>query len=305
MAKDETSPRANLLVAQNQGWYALGVPAPSTSHLQIPIRSDKLSFNLKLTSHLAHVVSEFQTIDIYDSEVFGRLLMLDGHIQLTEFDERAYHESLVHVPLLSMTDPRKALVVGGGDGGVLRELCRHKSITQIDMVEIDQAVIDASKEHLPFVSGGAFEDPRVRLHIADAFAFLQQNQEQYDLIVVDCTDVYEEEDGGLSEMLFTDRFYEDCQRSLTNQGMVVSQADNLVFCPFSLEEIKTMFGRVFPTVESYQAVIPSFGGFSGYCYASKGQTISPVWSPERAVELDLHYLNETTYSLALTPFRFS
>ncbi len=281
------------------------MPALSSSHLQLPIRSDKLSYNVKLTAHLAHVKSDFQTIDVYDSEVFGRLLTLDGHIQLTEFDERAYHESLVHIPLLSMTSPQRALVVGGGDGGVLRELVRHRSLTQIDMVEIDEAVVRTAKEFLPFVSSGAFDDPRVNLHIADAFGFLKENQCQYDLIVVDCTDVYEEEDGGLSEMLFTDRFYQDCLRSLSAQGMVVSQADNLVLCPYSLEEIKTMFGRVFPKVESYQAIIPSFGGFSGYCYASAGATVSSEWPATKAADLGLRYLNETTYRLALQPFQFS
>src|SRR4028118_382960 len=97
-------------------------------HLTFPIRSDKLSMNVFVRDHVAHVKTEFQTIDIYDTDVFGRVLFLDGHVQLAEFDEHAYHESLVHIPMLSMPEPRRALVVGGGDGGVLRELVKHKSL---------------------------------------------------------------------------------------------------------------------------------------------------------------------------------
>jgi len=163
-------------------------------YLTIPIRSDKLSLSVQVKSHLSHRQTEFQTIDVYDTEAFGRVLTLDGHIQLTELDERAYHESLVQVPLLSIQNPISALVVGGGDGGVLREICKHSSIQHIDMAEIDSGVVEESKLHLPFVSGGAFEDPRVHLHITDAFAFVKASTRKYDLIVVDSTDVYEEED---------------------------------------------------------------------------------------------------------------
>lgn len=252
--------------------------------------------------HVAHRETEFQTIDIYDTEVFGRVLLLDGHVQLSEFDEHAYHESLVHIPLLSMREPRKALVVGGGDGGVLRELCRHAGLEQIDMVEIDRGVVEVCREFLPEVSGGGFDDPRVNLHIADAFPFVKETANRYDLVVMDSTDTYEGEDGALSEQLFSESFYHDIFRILTDDGMVVTQADNLVFCPYSLESILWTWKKVFPKTGSYQALIPSFGGYSGYAWASKGAEPNPSWNENK---LALAYLNPTTYALALADLKFS
>lgn len=270
-------------------------------HLTFPIRSDKLSMSVLVKDHVAHQKTEFQTIDVYDTEVFGRVLFLDGHVQLAEMDEHAYHESLVHIPLNSIDRPRRALVVGGGDGGVLRELVKSRELEHIDMVEIDQGVVDVSREHLPFVSAGAFDDPRVSVHIADAFPFIKSVAEPYDLIVMDSTDTYEGEDGALSEQLFTESFYRDCSRALTDTGLLVTQADNLVFCPYSLESILQTFSAVFPRVGSYQALIPSFGGYSGYAWAAKEGSASSVWKP-RGVEL--RYLNPVTFAIAFQPLVF-
>ena len=162
--------------------------------LYIPTRSDKLGLQVDVRATLLDRQTEFQRVQVVDTLALGRVLLLDGHVQLSEIDEHAYHESLVHVPLLSVPGARRALVVGGGDGGVIREICRHRSIEHIDFVEIDQGVIEACLEAMPFVSGGAFDDPRVRLHVGDAITFVREAREPYDLIVVDCTDVYEEED---------------------------------------------------------------------------------------------------------------
>lgn len=254
--------------------------------------------------HLLSRKTQFQQIDILDTEVFGRVLLLDNHIQLTELDEHAYHEALVQIPLLSMTEPKSALVIGGGDGGVLRELAKHKTIEHVDMVEIDAGVIEASRECLPGLNDGAFCDPRMHIHVADAFPFVKGAQRKYDLIVADSTDTYEEEDGALSEMLFTDEFYRDCFSTLSDTGILVTQADNLLFCPYSLENIQAMFDRVFPKTGSYQAIIPSFGGFSGYCWASKGGDISPSFPASRAEVLELRYLNEITWKYAFAKLAF-
>jgi spermidine synthase len=270
-------------------------------HLTFPIRSDKLSMNVLVTEHIAHRETEFQTIDIYDTEVFGKVLFLDGHVQLAEMDEHAYHESLVHIPLLSVESPKRALVVGGGDGGVLRELIKHESLEHIDMVEIDRGVVEVCREHMPEVSGAGFDDPRVHLHIADAFPFVKQVTDRYDLIVMDSTDTYEEEDGALSEQLFTESFYQDCRRALSDNGILVTQADNLVFCPYSLESIQATFAQVFDKTGSYQAIVPSFGGFSGFAWASNGATVSSEW---RGPEIALRYLNKTTFALAFQPLSF-
>jgi len=271
--------------------------------LDFPIRSDRLRMQASVKEHIASRKTEFQQIDIYDTDAFGKALLLDGHIQLTEFDEHAYHEALVQIPLLNVANPKTALVIGGGDGGVLREICRHQSIERVDIVEIDAGVIEECRLHMPSLSEGAFNDERVKLHVADAFPFVKSSTTVYDLIVVDSTDVYEEEEGELSEMLFTDEFYKDIRRLLSDQGFVVTQADNLVFCPYSLEEISELYGRIFPTIGSYQALVPSFGGFSGYCWGSKGATLAASIPDAGAHEF--RYLNASTYSLAVTPLRFA
>lgn len=259
--------------------------------------------SVEVREHICHRETGFQTIDIFDTDAFGRVLLLDGHIQLAELDERAYHETLVHIPMLSIDDPRRALVVGGGDGGVLRELCKHKSLETIDMVEIDCGVVEVSQEHLPFVSAGAFGDHRVNLHIRDAFGFLDRVIDPYDLIVMDITDVYQEEGGSLSESLFTDEFYNDCRDALSKKGLLVTQADNNVFCPYSMQGILHTFNRLFDKSGWYQALVPSFGGFSGYCWASKGEEVRTDFAYE-AKNLDLAYLTPVTYALAFEDLPF-
>ena len=277
---------------------------PGSSFLRYPIRGSKFSYSVEIREHLLSVKTAYQQIDIYDTYCFGKILTLDGHVQLSTLDEFAYHETLVHIPLLSIPDPKSALVVGGGDGGVLRELCKWPSLSRIDMVEIDEGVIDACKDHLPELSLKAFQDPRVNLTIGDAFPFMASVAHPYDLIVMDITDVYEEEDGGLSESLFTDEFHRDTYNSLCPQGFLVSQADNHLFCPYSLDGLQKILQQRYAKVGSYQALVPSFGGFSAFCWASKEGQINEQWPAENKV--GLRYLGELTYNLAFAdlPFEF-
>lgn len=272
---------------------------------EFPIRSDKLSMTVDVSRHVASYQSQFQKIDIYDSDVYGKILFLDGHVQLSTFDEKAYHEGLVWIPLLNLENPKSALIVGGGDGGVLRELCNHKGLQRIDMVEIDKDVIDICSEHLPSLSGGSFNDPRVNLTIGDAFEFVKSTQHQYEIIVVDCTDVYEDEDGELSEMLFTNEFYNDLRKCLTTFGIVVTQADNPIYCPYSLDEIKKLYSSVFPNVGTYNALVPSFGGMSGYCWGSNQATLNPNWLELNIQRREFTYLNSATYQLAFSELSFA
>lgn len=265
-------------------------------YIEFPIRGDKLKLLVECRSHLFHKKTKYQAIDIYDTEVFGKVLLLDGHIQLTEFDEKAYHEALVHIPMLSIPKPKSALVIGGGDGGVLRELCKYQSVNSIVMVEIDEGVIAASKQFLPAVSAGAFDDARVELHIGDAFQFINSRNSKYDLIVLDITDVYEEETGELSEQLFTKTFYADLKRHLSETGFVVTQADNLVFCPYSMKAIRDALAELFPKVGAFQAIVPSFGGFSGYCWASLGSAIETTMP---RAEMKFSYLDGVRYAFAM------
>lgn len=275
------------------------------THLTFPIRSDKLTMTVAVTDHIVSFQSEFQQIDILETTEFGRILLLDNHIQLATRDEHAYHEALVHIPLLNLKNPQSALVVGGGDGGVIRELCKNPDLKTIHMVDIDQSVVDLCKEHLPTLNNGAYQDPRVKLFIEDAFAFVKNTDQSYDLIVVDATDTYEDEEGELSESLFTQEFYKDCRNRLTQQGVVVTQADNLVFCPYSIEEIITDFTAAFGFASSYWCLVPSFGGYSGFAYASPNTRLATTWqSLPQPPQQQFQYLNPTTYDLAFKPTPF-
>jgi spermidine synthase len=269
--------------------------------ISIPIRGKRLFYQAEVTGHVYSGRTEFQQIDIYDTFSFGRFLLLDGHPQLAELDEFAYHEALVHIPAQAVSNLRRALVVGGGDGGTLRELCKYPQIEHIRMVEIDQGVVDVCREHLPGLSDGAFDDPRVELVIGDAFPYVKETSDRFDLIVVDSTDVFEDEEG-LSEMLFTEDFYQDCRRILNEGGAIVTQADNLVFCPWAVEDTLPMFRRLFGNAGSYQALVPSFGGYSGYCWASKGSQPPAAFTPPAS--LSLRYLSDLTYRLAFQKLPF-
>ncbi|MBI1757126.1 MAG: spermidine synthase [Fimbriimonas ginsengisoli] len=273
----------------------------TATRLNFPIRGDKLSMSVEVRSQIARLQTPFQTIEIVDTPVLGTLLLLDGHIQLSTLDEHAYHESLVQIPMATLPEARRALVVGGGDGGALRELCRHSGLETIDLVEIDRGVIDLCRRHMPELSAGAFDDPRVAVHCEDAFGFMKLPRELYDLIVLDVTDVYEGEDGALSERLFTGEFHDACARALAPGGLLVTQADNLVFCPYSLEAILDILRGVFPKTGAYQALVPSFGGYSGFAWAGHRRQLSS----QCPGSLDgLRYLTPTTWALAFEPLPF-
>jgi spermidine synthase len=299
-----------------------------------PIRSDKLTMTVKVDRALLHQKTKYQTIDIVETAAFGRMMFLDGHVQLSEMDECAYHECLIHIPLMSVANPKSALVIGGGDGAALRELCKWP-LERIEMVEIDGEVVEASKKVWPELSNGAFENPRVKVHIEDAFEFVKiearnseseisnlksqslgsksgvshrksqignpqsaiRNPKSYDLIVLDVTDVYEDTDSSLSQSLFTKKFYKDCKRLLAPGGFLVTEADNPVFCWRSTAEIEKALKEVFENVGIYHTIVPSFGGLSAYCWASADARLAIEWSERKAPKV-LRFLDAERYSTA-------
>jgi spermidine synthase len=198
--------------------------------------------------------------------------------------------------MLSMESPHRALVVGGGDGGDLRELVKHSSLETIDIVEIDEAVVKACKKHLPEVSDGAFDDPRVHLHIADAAGFVKAVDNPYDVLIMDVTDVYEEAEESLSEQLFGDDFHRDCCNALSESGFLVTQADNPLFCPYSLDGIIAMLDRYFSETGSYWGLVPSFGGFSAFAWASHSRRMAQTIEP---AGLNLSYLTPERFAMGL------
>lgn len=164
--------------------------------------------------------SEFQRIDIFESKEYGRFLTLDGYMMLTEKDEFIYHEMITHVPMCAKKDAQNILVIGGGDGGTVRELLRYKTVRHIDLVEIDDEVVSACKEYLPFVAS-SLDDERISVYYEDGLKFVRRFENAYDLIIVDLTDPF-----GPGEGLFTKEFYGNCYKALKEDGVLVNQHES-------------------------------------------------------------------------------
>ena len=212
------------------------------------------------TFDVEEVLFEQQTdswhLIIFRNPVYGTVMALDGIIQTTQRDEFVYHEMLTHVPLIAHGNAKRVLIIGGGDGGILREVCRHATVEHVTQVEIDQAVIDMCKAHLPDHSAGAFDDPRVNIVIADGVEYVNKEMDdKFDVIISDCTDPV-----GPGEVLFSSRFYEGCKRLLNEGGVFVAQNG----VPFlQQDEVITTRRRLSPYFSDqsfYTAAVPTYIG---------------------------------------------
>jgi spermidine synthase len=193
--------------------------------------------------------SEYQEIVVFDSKAFGRMLMLDGAVQLSKKDEKIYHSTMVN-PILT-ADHKNVLIVGGGDGGILRELAKFEHIEKITMVELDQRVIDVSKEYLPFVSNGSFDDPRLNLVIQDAKIFIEETDEKYDLVIVDSTDPTEK---GMS--LYSEMFYRSIYNILSDHGSVICQVPTIA--ENTISYVLKTYKELFESTGYFFVSVPSF-----------------------------------------------
>lgn len=199
--------------------------------------------------------TEHQRLRVFENGRFGRVLTLDGVVQTTEGDEFMYHEMLAHVPILAHGAAKRVLVIGGGDGGMAREVLRHASVAHCTMVEIDAGVVDFSKEYLPALSNGVFDDPRLNLVIADGAAFMAETHEPYDVIIVDSTDPI-----GPGEVLFTDSFYGHARNLLTADGILVTQNGVPFMQPDELRQTMRAFRALFADHGCYLTHVPSYAG---------------------------------------------
>ena len=229
--------------------------------------TENVRFSIKVNRHLYSYQSEFQRIDVFESFEFGRVLVLDGYLMVTEKDEFIYHEMITHVPMAVNPNIKRVLVIGAGDGGVVRELVRYKGITHIDMAEIDKAVVDICREYLPQTSC-KLDDPRVNLYFEDGLKFVERKNNEYDLIIVDSTDPF-----GPGESLFTEDFYRNCYRALKASGIMVNQHESPYYPDDALAVQNThrRIKSVFPLALVYQAHIPTYpSGHFLFGFASKG-----------------------------------
>ncbi len=229
-------------------------------------QTKNIKFSMRIKEHLFTDESKFQKVDIFDSYEFGKLMTLDGLVMVTEKDEFIYHDMIVHTPMAVNPNMEKVLVIGGGDGGTVRELLRYDKIQHIDMVEIDEMVCDVAKEYLPTLSCG-LDNPKVTLYYEDGIKFIKDKKNKYDLIIIDSTDPI-----GPGEGLFTCEFYSDCYVALTADGILVNQNESAVYEDNRVETIRATkkLKEIFPIVKVYQANIPTYpSGHWLFGFASK------------------------------------
>jgi len=224
-----------------------------------------LKLSVRVTAIVFNKKTKFQDLCIYDTEQLGRILTLDNVIQTTEIDEYIYHESLVHVPLFAHPSPERVLIVGGGDGGSLREALKHPSVREVTVVDIDGDVIEASKAYLPALNSG-FSDPRAKVIVGDGPAFVDKARSEYDAVIVDSTDPI-----GPGQALFTEEFYSSIKRALRPGGLFAAQTESPILMPAVVRDIFRRIGRVFPVARVFTAPVPTYpGGLWSFACASLG-----------------------------------
>ena len=231
--------------------------------------SPHISVHLECKGVLHSSRSNFQKIEVVESLDFGKMLVLDGVINLTERDEFVYHEMLAHVPLFSHPDPSQILIVGGGDGGTAREVIKHEGISSIQQVEIDKEVIAISKKYFPSLSS-SLDHPKVDVLLSDAIQYVREIEQTFDIILIDSTDPVTDQ----SEGLFAVPFYKNCCNALTERGILAAQIGDIFF---EKELVKDVFNRlkeVFPIVRIFRAPIPSYT-MVPYSFAFSSKAIRP------------------------------
>lgn len=211
--------------------------------------------SFEVTEQLFTLDTGFQKLAIFTNPLLGRVMTLDDVVQTTEKDEFVYHEMLTHVPLLAHPLPKRVLIIGGGDGGILREVMKHPCVEQVTMVEIDAAVIEMAKRYFPAHSAGAFDDARLQLVIGDGVAFVNQTNEQFDVVISDSTDPY-----GPAEALFSADFYTAIRRCLAEQGVFVAQNGVPFYQLDELLDTAKRFKPLFADSHFFTAAVPTYIG---------------------------------------------
>ncbi|AWM87122.1 polyamine aminopropyltransferase [Microvirga sp. 17 mud 1-3] len=209
---------------------------------------------LSIESVLYQGRTGFQEVLIFENAIFGKVLVLDGVVQLTERDNHIYHEMIAHVPLMANGSARDVLIIGGGDGGTLREVLKHP-VKSATLVELDDEVIDLSRRYLPKVSGGSFDDPRATVQVMDGTRYIAETREKFDVIIIDSTDPI-----GPGEALFTAGFYRACRARLRPGGMIAVQSGAPFYQPKELETVCGRLAGSFAGVRPYLAPVPTYAG---------------------------------------------
>lgn len=216
--------------------------------------NENLGLTLKITNMVHEEQTPFQHIQIADTLEYGRLLILDGVFQTSVKDEWTYHEMISHVPLMLHPHPERVLIIGGGDGGVAREVCRHDCVTHVDLCDIDGRVIELSKEYFPTISTVLRNPPeKLHIHVGDGIAFAKKVKDYYDVIIIDCSDPI-----GPGEGLFTRDFYRSAFTALRKDGLIVQQTESPIVQQHTVHDVFEAMNDVFPIVRMYYSHVPIY-----------------------------------------------
>jgi spermidine synthase len=253
--------------------------------------SEQQTQNLKLSARIRATLfsgkSEFQEVMVLDSFEFGRMLVLDGVFQTSIFDEFIYHEMITHVPLHIHPNPRKVLVIGGGDGGCVREVVKHPDVVSVEMVEIDGLVVEVAKKYLPEISSAMIENnPKLQVKIGDGIGHMKNAENEYDVIIVDCSDPI-----GPGEGLFTYSFYQNVYKALKPDGLFVQQTESPFYHQPLIKKLHKDIRSLFPVTELYLAQIPLYpGGLHSFTIGSKKYN-SRSANQKKMLDLSYRYYN--------------
>jgi len=250
--------------------------------------TDHTHFYIQIKELLYEEQTPYQLIQIFDSIEYGRMLVLNDALQITEYDEFAYAEMMAHVPLHAHPNPEQVLVIGGGDGGTVREASRFPSVKRVVMAEIDQAVINASLQYIPSVSGALKDNPKLEFRIGDAVEYIKQVTEEFDVIIVDSSDPVD-----IAEGLFTHQFYQDVYKALKPGGMVSVQGESPWIHRALVKRIVSHLSSIFPIASLYYSNIPTYpSGIMVFPIGSKGNDPSV---PVRDAIEGLRYYTSTVH----------
>lgn len=247
---------------------------------------DRVRFGLKVGRTIFRERSDFQTVDIFETEMFGRALALDGVYQTSEGDEHYYHEMLTQPALVTAKTLSRVLVIGGGDGGSVREVLRHPEVEKVTMVEIDRMVVEACREHLSICD--VWDDPRLEIRYEDGVAYVNDSDERFDVILVDGPDPV-----GPAAGLFENPFYQACKQKLAEGGVMAVQSESPIYMPDDFTRVVRTMREVFPYVAPYLAPVPLYASaIWSFTYASTGVQPRDI-VPERLarVEAQTKYYN--------------
>lgn len=245
------------------------------------IENSAMTYKVKET--LVRRKTEYQDLAILDTYDFGRMLVLDGIVQTSIKDEYVYHEMITHIPLNSHPNPKKVLVVGGGDGGAIREILKHPSVEKAVLCEIDAAVIEECKKYLPEISC-ALNDPRCEIFIGDGIKYVHEHKNEFDVVIVDSTDPF-----GAAEGLFGGSFYKEIYECLTEDGIFVAQTETPFYLPDVVRKVFNDAKAIFPITKLFMAAIPTYpSGYWSFTIGSKKYDPENI-DPANGLDLNTKY----------------